>query len=97
MIYALLPPRGGYVLDAFISLSVSLLVCLCACAIIPKGLNIALVRTHYGDAENFNSYFIFVSDRHYIHIFYILLMVICLFTDIISLSCCWEFIYVDLQ
>ena len=49
-----------------------------------NSLSISLVRTHHGDAENFNSYFIFVSDRHYIHIFHILLMVICLFTDIIS-------------
>ena len=47
-------------------------------------LGLVLVRTHHGDAVNFNSYFIFVSDRHYTHIFHILLMVICLFTDIIS-------------
>ena len=44
----------------------------------------SLVRTHHGDAVNFNSYFIFISDRHYTHIFHILLMIICLFTDIIS-------------
>ena len=45
---------------------------------------LGLVWTHHGDAVNFNSYFIFVSDHHYMHIFHILLMVICLFTDIIS-------------
>ena len=42
------------------------------------------IRTNHGDAVNFNSYFIFVSGRHYTHIFHILLKVICLFTDIIS-------------
>ena len=43
-----------------------------------------LVRTHHGDAEIFKLYFILVSDRHCTHIFHILLMVICLYTDIIS-------------